>query len=286
MLVNLRWHYYWQNYLLRKVLAIAVLLMFISGVTKPEARAQNSTIPIRTELMVEALRASQWQDLGAGVEVIRGIAPGGLIITGFKIDPQKFQFSLIASKDAAGMRAHEIGGKTGAALVINAGFFSETDEGRQSPVGYLRLNDQVLSGPWLKMGGYLITQEDGIHLSPSSDGVPAGIVDALQSKPMLIEPGGVWAMNTNLGNLKRRTIVCKMASGAVVLALITRSGASLYEAGWIMRDEKQGGFFGCDSALAMDGGGSTQVWVKDVPEYSFPGITKVHNFLILKRRSE
>ena len=51
-----------------------------------------------------------------------------------------------------------------------------------------------------------------------------------------------------------------------------------------MREPEMGGFFNCDSAIAMDGGGSTQIWVKGRPDLSYAGNTPVHNAVVIQRR--
>jgi exopolysaccharide biosynthesis protein len=51
-----------------------------------------------------------------------------------------------------------------------------------------------------------------------------------------------------------------------------------------MRDPAQGGAFSCDSALALDGGGSTQLWVAGREDLAIAGETRVHNALIVQRK--
>ncbi|MCB1429282.1 MAG: phosphodiester glycosidase family protein, partial [Nitratireductor sp.] len=97
-------------------------------------------------------------------------------------------------------------------------------------------------------------------------------------------PGGKWAMNTNQQKLRPRTIVCTFGNDSFLLAVISGSGMSLYEAGWLMRDAGVGGYFGCDAALAMDGGGSTQLWVSSDTSLGIVGETPVNNALVVKRR--
>ena len=106
----------------------------------------------------------------------------------------------------------------------------------------------------------------------------------LQTRPMILEPGGHWAMGSNLGETKLRTLLCRKANADIIFVLVTRVGLSLYEAGWMLRAPKNGGFFDCDSAVALDGGRSTQVWYSGDPAYSFSGFTAVNNFLVIRQK--
>lgn len=265
-------------------LGIFLLCAWMTGVP---ANASEIVVPERTRVIVTALKGSKWQEIQGGMGVLRAITPGGLVMTAFRISSEKFQLEIVASREKRGERATDIAGAMDIILAVNAGFFSEdTETGQLAPVGLMKLANKVSGVRWEKSGGYLVLEKGSVSLLPSTTGKPKVEGDVLQSKPMLIEPGGKWAMNTNQGRLERRTILCLQDDGNVVLSVITRSGASLYEAGWVMRNAREGGFFGCDSALALDGGGSTQIWVRDHPQFSFSGITPVHNFLVLKPVSE
>lgn len=119
---------------------------------------------------------------------------------------------------------------------------------------------------------------------PSREDVPDSPATILQSKPLMIEPGGKWAMNTNQALWRPRTLLCTVKNGEAVLLVLSGSGMSLYEAGWLMRKPEEGGYFACDAAIALDGGGSTQLWVEDREDLWVEGETAVHNALLVKRR--
>ena len=70
----------------------------------------------------------------------------------------------------------------------------------------------------------------------------------------------------------------------MLIVLVSGQGLSLFEAGWLLRGENWGGWFDCDSAIALDGGGSTQLYVADHPEMTIEGATPVQNALVVKRK--
>ena len=74
------------------------------------------------------------------------------------------------------------------------------------------------------------------------------------------------------------------ASSFLVSASDCNIQLSLYEAGWALRGEEWGGWFDCDSAIALDGGGSTQLYVEQHSKFTVLGDTPVHNAFVVKRK--
>lgn len=245
----------------------------------------NQKIPLKTQEIVESLNDAEWQKISDGLRSIRVITPSGIMLSAFGISPEHFDFEIVLQDQKKGNWANELTKPEGALIVTNGGFFAERPNGELYSVGYLKLDGQVRSRAWKNTGGFISFLSDGLKFSPAAAGIPNGDGDVLQSKPMMIEPGGKWAMRSNLGQVKHRSILCRMDDGEILLTTITRGGLSVYEAGWVMRDIGDGGYFGCDSALALDGGRSTQIWFADKPEYSFPGLARVHSFLMVKPKS-
>lgn len=246
--------------------------------------SQVATPPERTVTVVSALQAAQWQELENGLQVIRAVTERGVLMTAFRISQEEYDFSIALQENPSGSFVKEIGEQEGALVAANAGFFAASGTGSLYSVGYLRLNGKVYSKGWDSTGGIVSFKPEGVELTPSADGIPQGDFDVIQSKPMLIEPGSRWSMGSNTGGAKPRTILCRLADGDIVLAAITRVGLTLYESGWVMRKKSQGGFFDCDSALAFDGGRSTQVWFSGDEKYSSSGISAVHNFFVVRNK--
>lgn len=262
------------------VLAVAALSV------SNNAYSQTANLPENSSNVVTALNASQWQELESGLQVIRAMTEDGVVVTAFKISPDDFTFSIALQNSDSGSRVKEIGEQEGAVVASNAGFFAITGSSVLYPIGYLRLNEKVHSKGWPSAGGAVAFKPDGIQLTPSHQGLPAGEFDAIQSKPMLIEPGGKWAMGSNAGSAKPRTILCMLKDGNVILSTVTRVGLTLFEAGWVMRSPTEGGFFDCDTALAFDGGRSTQIWYSGDEKYSSSGISPVHNFFVVRQKED
>ena len=239
--------------------------------------------PKRAIEITSGLSAGGWRMLEDGFEVIQTRTATGTIFSAFRISPEKFAFKIGTQEHPKGERAARIGPRLDAVLVINAGFFGMSKNGKLFPVG-LMSSAGVLNGKaWRTSGGYLIFG-NRTFIRPSNNGKPPSSAEFVQSKPVLIEPGGRWAMNRNSNIRKKRSLFCLQNDGKIIISLVTGAGLSLYEAGWLLRSPEDGGYFDCDSAIAMDGGGSTQTWVRGHPELSYRGISPVHNFLIMQRK--
>ncbi len=230
--------------------------------------------------VVGALAAARWDELDNGLSVVQVDTALGTKVTAISIDLRRFRLGILQQETPKGERVRRVLARTDAVLVSNGGFFARSEDETLRPVGMLILDGVELSSHWEITGGYLALDAAGmpaITLSPS--GPPAWARNAVQSKPVLIEPGGRWAMNTNGTELARRTLFCLIDEETAVLVLVHGNGLTLFEAGWTMRGKQWGGFFGCDSAIALDGGGSTQLAVQNEPQLSISGLTDVQNFL-------
>ena len=264
--------------------AYAFLVVALAGSTSV-AHSQEVDAPEEVAKVVRSLNALQWEQLEEGLQVIRAITEDGIEVKAFRVSPDNFSFSIELQNDDAGSRVKDVAEATGAVVAVNAGFFASAASSLYS-VGYLRLNGEVQSKGWSAAGGLLSFKPDGIKLTPTHQGIPSGDFDVIQSKPMLIEPGGKWAMGSNSGLAKPRTVLCTLADGDIILLTVTRFGLTLFEAGWLMRSKEEGGFFGCDAALAFDGGRSTQVWYSGDDKYSSSGISPVHNFFVVRQKED
>jgi exopolysaccharide biosynthesis protein len=241
--------------------------------------------PARTSEAVFALQNATWSELEKGLSLLQANTALGTRLTVLRIDPDLFSFSVIQQDRPDGERADEVLNRTGAAIAVNGGFFSIRKDDALAPVGMLMDDGVKISNPWVVTGGFVgISPEGRLKITESEKGIPEGIHEAIQSRPVLIEPGGLWAMRTNANDQERRTLLCLLKEGDAILVMISGGGLSLYEAGWLLRRPDRGGMFGCDSAIGLDGGGSTQLSVRERPELNVTGFSRVQNFLVVSHR--
>lgn len=268
--------------------SMAALMMVVSVFCYSSALAQDaSQRPPHAGEVVGALERAQWETFDDGLRVIEVDTALGTRLTGISIDLERYRFGIIPQKGDEGERVSSVLRRTDARLAINGGFFSVGNDGKLRSVGMLILEGRAQSAAWPTSGGFLALDHGGkpaISLSP--DGPPMWAHTAVQSRPVLIEPGGLWAMNTNSSEPARRTLFCLLSDNTALIVIVHGNGLSLFEAGWVLRGRPWGGFFGCDSAIALDGGGSTQLAVRDHENLTVTGLTRVHNIVAVFARDE
>ena len=84
---------------------------------------------------------------------------------------------------------------------------------------------------------------------------------AIQCGPVIVEPGGIMGIYENDFYRANRSVI-GIADGKVVIAVVAgenNTGLSLYEFAYMLRTPQDKGGLGCDVALNLDGGFSSQV---------------------------
>jgi uncharacterized protein YigE (DUF2233 family) len=176
-----------------------------------------------------------------------------------RLDPARFRFRIFY--DAGQPRTIEEWQEfTGAAIVVNGGFFSETNE----PVGRLVIDGQEYGETFntqrrIGVAGLLTLgdgQEIALYTLPrrSASASPISSPLALESYPMLLSAGGQPNYHYNNVNQRaRRTAIGLDRAGNVLIVIANEPVYSLYEfAHWLATPSLD-----LDKALNLDGGRST-----------------------------
>jgi uncharacterized protein YigE (DUF2233 family) len=142
---------------------------------------------------------------------------------------------------------------------INGGFF--TSEYRTTA---LIISDGIAKGSSYEgFGGMLAVARDGsIWLQPLHDqpyDASKPIVQAMQSFPMLVFPGGAPTSFDDNGQRARRTAVAIDRAGRLLLIVSPTSDLTLHElADWLRQSDLE-----IERALNLDGGPSTGLYLND-----------------------
>lgn len=259
------------------------LLVFAPLAFAAPARAE--TPPAAAEAAM-AVADMAWSEIEPGLSVAEARTPDRVSLTALRIDQKRFRLAPVVQTKPDGETVREFRERTGAVVAVNGGFFGER-EWRKGlfPVGFLRIDGKTSGQNWKDAGGYILFGEDRISIAPAAAPPPETPATVLQSKPLMIAPGGRWAMNTNQQPARPRTALCTWSGSDELLLLVVHgAGLTLYETAWLLRAPEDGGAFGCDAALALDGGSSTQLEVDGRPSLSVEGETAVHNAVAVFRR--
>ncbi|HZO45428.1 MAG TPA: phosphodiester glycosidase family protein [Xanthobacteraceae bacterium] len=260
-----------------------------------KASAQNkdhprwSVEPAREAQPVPALlaqlRAAEADELlpGAGYSVVR-LPDYDLNLHVWSFDPKRFALKLRQQANAGGQAIGEFMTDPGDVLAINGGFFDTDSRQRLTPSGLLIVDGVVVRDVTEKGSGILFATADGVGIVRRQDFRAAGVVHAVQSGPLLVDPGGKLGIYKEDFDRQRRSAVC--LDGNAMRIVMVEGGLSLLELARVLSTPREAGGLACDVALNLDGGPSSQAAVQaGGREISFVGRWRIQNALVVTRRA-
>lgn len=252
----------------------------------PEIRADYEKEPDLAGLLA-ATRQIRMADVEPGFAIGTGeYAPYGVLIHVFDFAQIRFTLSVAEQKSTKGSRAPEfLGGETDV-FAINGGFFERTRSGKLSPSGLLIADGRILGQAHNRAGsGVIYSGPRGVGIAYRKNFKNAQEVgQAVQVGPILVDPGGVKGIYKNVGGRFNRSAICLRDNSFT--AFVVEGGLSLFQFADILSLPKSDGGFGCDVAINLDGGPSTQAALRaGSTRREIAGGTTVHNALVVSRRS-
>ncbi len=250
---------------LRRVLLAALALSAATGTAfadGPLAPAQAAAHPDYLNepdmgLLYEASRAAKAIDLlpGASYRLIE-LPAYGVKVHAWTFDARRFRLRIVDEKDAHGTR---IGDQLAPADVfaINGGFF-ERDKQKVLAASGLLIVDGKEVAPEHPRAGSGIVYSDGrsVFIGYRKDLADHHAMrSAVQVGPILVDPGGKVGVADKQHDRQNRSAIC-VRDGAF-LAVAVQGGLSLFQLASLLAMAPPDGL-GCDTALNLDGGPSTQ----------------------------
>lgn len=242
------------------------------GAKKHEARAREINldypkIPILAGVAEPlpntktALASAQWKTIAPGFEMKEVDVSGYEVkVLAWKFDPKLYRIVLAPQRGEQGSTTRELLEKNGGILAVNGGFFDIDRASRLSPSGVLVSNGLRLADYRKGAGSALVYEKDGqtaIGWSKDWETIGDGVTNAVQAGPMIVDPGGKNGIIKNDFNRHNRTAVCMTQDRQFIVTVVT-GGLSLFELGAILSAKPSDGGFGCERAMNLDGGPSTQ----------------------------
>jgi uncharacterized protein YigE (DUF2233 family) len=170
-------------------------------------------------------------------------------------------------------------------FVINGGFFERDSRDRLSPSGLLIIDGKVVAEEHQRAGsGVIYVEADGVAITRRKDFRDrARVRHALQVGPLLVDPGGVKGIYKNDLERHNRSAIC--LRGTSFTAFVVEGGISLFQLADLLSRPRDGGGFGCDIAINLDGGPSTQAVLRAGKVRSeIAGGTTVENAIVVSRK--
>ena len=199
---------------------------------------------------------------------------GSTTITAFRINPQKYYLRvLLAHNTAYGDSAKEMQKRNHALLVINGGFFTL----EHKSIGLIMNNGRVINSlhktSWWSI--FKISHKKPMIIMPTHFKSSKDIKMAIQAGPRLVINGRMPKLK---GGIAARSAIGITKDGMIIIAITKGQGITLDEMANRMAENKFKGGLNCSNAMALDGGGSSQIYAK-IGSFSYDqsGLKKVSN---------
>jgi exopolysaccharide biosynthesis protein len=225
---------------------------------------------------------SGWTTVGTGLErrvINESELESGAYKTLYllRIDPAHYRFEIgYRPEDPQSLARWST--DSGALIVANGGFFN--DEGEAT--GLIIADGNVSGTSFEEFGGMLsivdgrpelrwLTQEPYL---PSEE-----LTAALQSFPMLVEPGGKLGVKENDGERARRTVIAQDSESRILLIVAPSATFTLSEISRYLVDSD----LNIDRAINLDGGASTGLLLTD-PAEGIPAFVELPSVILIYLR--
>ena len=209
----------------------------------------------------------------------------GIRIHVFDFEQARFAIRVAEQKAATGSPVADLLDRDDGVFVINGGFFERDGRDRLSPSGLLIIDGKVIAEEHQRAGsGVIYVEADGVAIIQRKDFRDRSRVrHALQVGPLLVDPGGVKGIYKNDLERHNRSAIC--LRGTSFTAFVVEGGISLFQFADLLSLPTDGGGFGCDIAINLDGGPSTQAVLRAGKVRSeIAGGTTVENAIVVSRR--
>lgn len=202
-------------------------------------------------------------------------------IHAFRIDPVKYRLDVAtAANEKEGATVQEMAGKKGALVAINGGFFTPEHESIGLIISNKKQQNPLHNTSWWSI--FYIADNKPAIVAPKDFKESGNISMALQVGPRLTIGGSVPKLKEGLST---RSAVGIDRQGKVVLLITSGHGITLKELAKRMGGLMFHGGFDCPDSMALDGGGSSQMYAK-VGDFSLSleGLARVTNGIVVLPR--
>jgi uncharacterized protein YigE (DUF2233 family) len=209
----------------------------------------------------------------------------GIRIHVFDFEQARFAMRVAEQKAATGSSAGDLLDGDKDVFVINGGFFERDRRDRLSPSGLLIIDGKAVGEEHQRAGsGVLYTTEDGVAIAYRKNFRDRSRVrHAVQVGPLLVDPGGVKGIYKNDLERHNRSAIC--LRGTSFTAFAVEGGISLFQFADLLSMPIDGGGFGCDIAINLDGGPSTQAVLRaGKVRREIAGGVAAANFIVVSRK--
>lgn len=266
-----------------RIAALAALIAVALPALAQDSIPQDKPEP-DLALLLEAGRQTRATPLIPGLDYRLVAVPAfGLKVHAFAFDTKQFHLRTAAQDNDTGNRVADFLVNPEDVFAIDGGFFERDDDGRLAASGLLVVDGEEVAPQHERAGsGVLHASADGVSISYRAEAPPAEAVDsAVQVGPVLVDPGGKVGIYSSQGDRRRRSAIC-LRPGELIAIVVDGDGLSLFQLAHVLAIPVDQGGVGCDVAINLDGGPSTQaVYRGGGRTIAIDGEATVHNGLVV-----
>jgi uncharacterized protein YigE (DUF2233 family) len=238
-------------------------------------------------ILAAGMKAAAVESLAPGVlHRLAKLPEYGLAIHAFVFDPATYTVRVVEQKADTGSPIGAFLDRPGDVFAINGGFFERDDKTTHlAPSGLLVVDGAIVAAEHQRAGSGIVYVANGtLYIVYRKTAPPPSTMDqAIQVGPVLVDPGGKVGIYKNTGDRLDRSAIC-LAGGRVVF-IVVDGGLSLYRLAHLLAAPEKDGGLGCDIALNLDGGPSTQALYRSGGRrIEIPGEWPVENALVVAPR--
>lgn len=262
------------SYILHSFLLLVLIGTYGSVIYYLKAAPADPSIPALTtpaphDGTVESAPDTRWTQIQPGlerraIEVYNDQKQPVESVHIWRLDQDHFRLDVAFAETPKSLESWQK--ETGAALVVNGGYFSYTNE-RFSPDGLAILNGRPHGQSFEGYGGMLAINGPRAELrwlvqkpyDPEEQ-----LTAALQSFPILVQPGGQLGFGAERENhaAARRTVIAQDRQGRILFIVTPQGYFTLHRLSAYLTESD----LDLDIAINLDGGGSTGILVANPQE--------------------
>jgi uncharacterized protein YigE (DUF2233 family) len=236
---------------------IATIAGGISATASLSAKKPDLTTEPDIGLLYTASQAAKTSELAPGIRYrLLELADFGLKIHVWSFDKSRYRLRTADKKDPHGSHVDELLGAKDV-FAINGGFFERDKQKVIAASGLLIVDGKQVSPEHDRAGsGIVFANGRGVFIGYRKDLADhSAMKSALQVGPVLVDAGGKVGVANKQHDRQNRSVLCLRPEGFVAVAV--EGGLSLFQLASLLAAPAPDGI-GCDSALNLDGGPSTQ----------------------------
>ena len=239
----------------------ATLATALAAPQSPPAKRPDFTTEPAIALLHAASKAAKPREIAPGIRYrLIELADFGLKIHVWSFDQSRYRLRMASKKDPHGSYADEfLGAKD--VFAINGGFFERDKQKVVAASGLLIVDGKELAPEHDRAGsGIVYATTRGVLIGYRKDLADhSAMKSAVQVGPVLVDAGGKVGVADKQHDRQNRSAVCLRPDSFVAVAV--EGGLSLFQLASLLAAPSPEGI-GCDIALNLDGGPSTQALLR------------------------